>query len=81
MQDEGAGDGGRDFFIIIFFNAAPLPLKAEPGTIRGDFAVAVGRNVVHGSDSIENGERETALWFGGEGLVAWEQSVAPWLVE
>lgn len=38
---------------------ATNPLAAEPGTIRGDFAVQVGRNVVHGSDSPENGERET----------------------
>ena len=35
------------------------PLEAEPGTIRGDLAVQTGRNVVHGSDSPENGERET----------------------
>eukprot|EP00983_Pelagomonas_calceolata_P033605 1051914-Pelagomonas_calceolata.AAC.2 len=38
---------------------ATKPLEAEPGTIRGDFAIQVGRNVVHGSDSPENGERET----------------------
>lgn len=43
---------------------ATNPLAAEPGTIRGDLAVEVGRNVVHGSDSPENGERET-----GEGTV------------
>lgn len=38
---------------------ATNPLEAEPGTIRGDLAVQTGRNVVHGSDSPENGERET----------------------
>ena len=38
---------------------ATRPLEAEPGTIRGDLAIQVGRNVVHGSDSPENGERET----------------------
>lgn len=38
---------------------ATNPLNAEPGTIRGDLAVQTGRNVVHGSDSPENGERET----------------------
>ncbi len=37
---------------------ATNPLQSEPGTIRGDFAIEVGRNVVHGSDSPENGERE-----------------------
>ena len=38
---------------------ATNPLESEPGTIRGDLAVQTGRNVVHGSDSPENGERET----------------------
>ena len=60
---------------------ATNPLEAEPGTIRGDFAVAVGRNVVHGSDSPENGERETGLWFNSDELVAWESTITPWLVE
>ena len=41
---------------------ATNPLASEPGTIRGDFAIEVGRNVVHGSDSPENGERETGVW-------------------
>ena len=40
------------------------PLEAEPGTIRGDLAVQTGRNVVHGSDSPENGERETGAPSG-----------------
>ena len=50
---------------------ATNPLEAEPGTIRGDLAVQTGRNVVHGSDSPDNGERETgapaalADWGGG----------------
>ncbi|KAL8140851.1 hypothetical protein V2J09_006872 [Rumex salicifolius] len=39
------------------------PLQAEPGTIRGDLAVQTGRNVVHGSDSPDNGKREIGLWF------------------
>lgn len=60
---------------------ATNPLESEPGTIRGDFAIQVGRNVVHGSDSPENGERETALWFGRDALVAWEPTLTPWLIE
>jgi nucleoside-diphosphate kinase len=59
---------------------ATNPLSAEPGTIRGDFAIEVGRNIVHGSDSVENGERETALWFL-EGTVSWGQTMEPWLKE
>ena len=39
------------------------PVKATPGTIRGDLALAVGQNIVHGSDSAESAARETALFF------------------
>jgi nucleoside-diphosphate kinase len=43
------------------------PLEATPGTIRGDFALAVGENMVHGSDSPESAAREAALFFGDLG--------------
>ena len=43
---------------------ATNPLEAAPGSIRGDFAIAVGQNMVHGSDSPESGEREAKLFFG-----------------
>jgi nucleoside-diphosphate kinase len=42
---------------------ATNPLEAVPGSIRGDYAIAVGQNMVHGSDSVESGRRETALFF------------------
>jgi len=42
---------------------ATNPLEAAPGSIRGDFAIEVGTNMVHGSDSPESGQREVALWF------------------
>ena len=42
---------------------ATNPLESEPGTIRGDFCLEVGRNICHGSDSVENAEREIGLWF------------------
>ncbi|XVF11604.1 hypothetical protein REPUB_Repub08aG0041400 [Reevesia pubescens] len=57
------------------------PLQAEPGTIRGDLAVQTGRNVVHCSDSPENGKRETALWFKEGELCQWALAKAPWLRE
>lgn len=61
---------------------ATNPLNAEPGTIRGDLAMQTGRNVVHGSDSPENGERETALWFGGSSdLVDWTPALGKWIRE
>ena len=42
---------------------ATNPLEAAPGSIRGDFAIAVGQNMVHGSDSPESGQREAKLFF------------------
>jgi nucleoside-diphosphate kinase len=42
---------------------ATNPLEAAPGSIRGDFAISVGQNMVHGSDSPESGEREAKLFF------------------
>lgn len=57
------------------------PLQAEPGTIRGDLGIEVGRNVVHGSDSPENGVREIGLWFKDVEICDWEQTLTPWLRE
>ena len=42
---------------------ATNPLEATTGSIRGDFAIEVGKNMVHGSDSVESGQREAALFF------------------
>jgi hypothetical protein len=48
---------------------ATKPAESAPGTIRGDFCIDVGRNVIHGSDSVESAQKELALWFP-EGVVA-----------
>jgi nucleoside-diphosphate kinase len=48
---------------------ATNPANAEPGTIRGDLAMSMPDNLVHGSDSPESAEREVALWFSGDELV------------
>ncbi|KAG8093140.1 hypothetical protein GUJ93_ZPchr0012g21609 [Zizania palustris] len=60
---------------------ATNPLQAEPGTIRGDLAIQTGRNVVHGSDSPDNGKREIALWFNEGELCQWDSAQTPWLIE
>ena len=49
--------------VVRDMNGATDPLKAAPGTIRGDLALDVGENVVHGSDSVASAEREIALYF------------------
>ncbi|KAI0362695.1 nucleoside diphosphate kinase [Trametes cingulata] len=59
---------------------ATNPLASAPGTIRGDFALAVGRNICHGSDSVENAEKEISLWFP-EGTVQYAHDQAKWIFE
>lgn len=60
---------------------ATNPSNAAPGTIRGDFAVDMGRNVIHGSDSPESAAREISIFFSPEEVHGWEPSVQSWLYE
>ena len=60
---------------------ATNPAQAAPGTIRGDFAVEIGRNLIHASDSPDNGEKEVALFFGERELVALDRSTDAWIYE
>jgi nucleoside-diphosphate kinase len=53
--------------------------KAPPGTIRGDFAISVQNNLVHGSDSPDNAAAEIALWFRPDELVSWQPADTPWV--
>src|SRR5262245_36453448 len=53
--------------------------KAPPGTVRGDFALSVQNNLVHGSDSPENAATEIALWFKNEELVAFTPTDSSWI--
>jgi len=57
------------------------PTEAAPGSLRHDFALEVGRNLTHASDTPENGEQEVALWFKPGELVAWERSTDRWIFE
>ena len=57
------------------------PADAELGTIRGDFAIEIGKNVVHGSDSEESAKREIALFFREDELIKWEQDIQKWIYE
>jgi nucleoside-diphosphate kinase len=54
------------------------PAEAAPGTIRGDYGLTIGMNVIHGSDSPESASREIALWFP-EGTVSYERAIEAWL--
>lgn len=60
---------------------ATKPVEAAPGTIRGDFGMEIGRNLVHGSDSPENAVNEVNLFFAPSELVEWNRNTDPWIRE
>ena len=60
---------------------ATNPAESAAGTIRGDFALEIGRNLVHGSDSVENGQVEVANFFDEAELISWERVTDAWIFE
>ena len=61
---------------------ATHPKDALPGTIRGDFAVDLGRNIIHGSDSVPSAERELAIFFAPDELLpSWSRASEAWIYE
>jgi len=60
---------------------ATNPVQAAPGTIRGDLAMEIGRNLVHASDSVETARSEVALFFREEELVSWSRDTDRWISE
>jgi nucleoside-diphosphate kinase len=57
------------------------PARSAPGSIRGDLAIDIGRNVVHGSDSPENAEQEIRLFFGPGEVLSYERQIERWIIE
>jgi nucleoside-diphosphate kinase len=57
------------------------PRDAAPGTIRGDFGLEIGRNLIHGSDSPDSAEREVALFFAATELQTYERGIDKWVFE
>ncbi|VDP94746.1 unnamed protein product [Echinostoma caproni] len=60
---------------------ATKPEESTPGSLRGDFCQMVGRNMVHGSDSVESAVREINLWFKPEELCKYDQTMKGWIHE
>jgi nucleoside-diphosphate kinase len=73
-EGKGAAAVGRQLL------GATKPSDSAPGTIRFDFAVDVGRNLCHGSDSPASAQAEIKLWFP-EGVNSWKSPVASWIYE
>ena len=57
------------------------PAESLPGTIRGDFGLTIGANLIHGSDSLESAEREIALFFDDKELLKYTRGIDNWIIE
>ncbi|MEL6128779.1 MAG: nucleoside-diphosphate kinase [Cyanobacteria bacterium J06628_4] len=77
MVWEGEGVVGSARTLI----GATNPISSAPGTIRGDYGVTIGRNIIHGSDAIETAQSEIALWFSDDELAAWDSCAKSWIYE
>lgn len=60
---------------------ATNPTQGQPGSVRQDFGMEIGRNLTHASDSVENAEKEITLWFKPEELVEWDRAIDAWVFE
>jgi nucleoside-diphosphate kinase len=58
---------------------ATNPKESAPGTIRGDFAVTVSKNIIHGSDSLDSAKREIGLFFNEEEIISYEKQALKWI--
>jgi nucleoside-diphosphate kinase len=75
-----AVEGPNAVAVCRAINGATRPEDAAPGSIRGDLALEVAGNLVHGSDSTETAERELALWFSDEELIDYARDVDRWVL-
>ena len=76
-----AWQGNKAVAVVRQVLGATDPTAANPGTIRGDYGIDIGRNLTHGSDSVENGKAEINLWFTSDELVDWERVGKEWIFE
>ena len=76
-----AWEGNNVIAVARKMMGATNPQNAEPGTIRGDYAVDFGMNVIHGSDSPDSAQRELGIFFKPEELSGWERHIDRWIEE
>ena len=60
---------------------ATNPKEAAPGTIRGDYGLTIGMNIIHGSDSLESAARELAIFFENSEILVYERAIDTWIIE
>ena len=57
------------------------PQESAPGTIRGDFGMTIGMNLIHGSDSVQSAERELRIFFDPAEIIEYERDIDSWIIE
>ena len=77
----GVLEGPNAIEVVRGVMGATDPQQAAPGTIRGDLALYIQNNLIHGSDSAEAAAREIALFFDEDDILSWERSTDPWVFE
>jgi nucleoside-diphosphate kinase len=73
-------DGPNAIAVVRTINGATRPHEAAPGTVRGDFALETGQNLVHASDGPESAQMELALWFEPGELLEYERDIDRWVL-
>ena len=76
-----AWQGSKAVAVVRQVLCATDPTEAQPGTVRGDYGIDIGRNLTHGSDSVKNGMAEINLWFKADELIEWKRSGEEWIFE
>ena len=74
-------DGPNAIASVRRLMGATDPQESDPGTIRGDLAVEIGRNLVHGSASLDDAAREVELFFTAAEIVEYDREVDRWILE
>ena len=74
-------EGHNAVEVVRGFMGATDPRDAAPGTIRGDLALSIGLNLIHGSDSKESATREVGLFFSPDEIVQYSRGIDEWIIE
>jgi nucleoside-diphosphate kinase len=74
-------EGTRAIEVVRRTMGSTNPTNADPGTVRADYAVEIGRNLVHGSDGPETAAYEIPLWFSESELASWPRELDKWILE
>ena len=76
-----AVEGDNAVSVVRTLMGGTNPQEADPGTIRGDFGMTIGMNLVHGSDSVESAERELNLFFDKNEVFDYVREIDAWVIE